>query len=335
MRKHNAMPGTQSGTITIIGVLLALAIGFPFAAALEAADSYPSKPVRFIVASSPGGSTDIIGRVIATRLSERLGKQVVAENRGGAGGSIATEQVMRAEPDGYTLLFTSAQIVQNPLLYKVEYDALKSFVPVAKMGTGPNVLTVHPSLPANSVKELIALAKKEPGKLVAASAGAGSFTHLATAHFEAMAGVNLKMVQFKGSGPAVLDAIGGHSQILFVTITAVVPHIQSGKLKALGLGASSRSKLLPDVPTISEAGVHGYGASQWFALFAPLGTPKAVVDRLHKEIAVVMNAEETKKIFGTQGVEPDLLGHAEMVKFIEAEKTKWGKVVRDGNIKGE
>jgi tripartite-type tricarboxylate transporter receptor subunit TctC len=335
MKVGNSMPHAKSLLIKTLGVLLALVMGFPLAAAFAAADSYPSKPVRMILATSPGGSTDVVGRLIAAKLSERLGKQIVTENRGGAGGTLATEQVMRADPDGYTLLFTSAQIVQNPLLYKVEYDAVKSFAPVAKMGSGPNLLTVHPSLPVNSVKELITLAKKQPGKLICASSGAGSYTHLATAYFMALAGIDMKLVQFKGGGPALVDALGGHSQVLLITITTALPPVQSGKLRALGVGGPVRSKLLPDVPTISEAGIPGYEAAQWWAIFAPLGTPKVVVDRLNKELAVIMNSEETKKTFEIQGADPDLLGPAEFVKFIEAETVKWAKVVKDGNIRGE
>ena len=185
------------------------------------------------------------------------------------------------------------------------------------------------------MKELIALARKHPGELICASAGGGSFTHLATALFETMADVKFKLIQFKGGGPTLIDTIGGHSKILLITLTTALPQIRSGKLRALGYGGSVRSKLLPDVPTISEAGVPGYGASQWWALFAPLGTPKAIADRLYKEIAVIMNSEETKKMFEAQGAEPDVLGPAEFVKFIEAETAKWAKVVKDGNIKGE
>jgi tripartite-type tricarboxylate transporter receptor subunit TctC len=329
------MPHRKPLLIKALGVLLALVIGFPVAAALAAADAYPSKPVHFIIASSPGGSTDIVGRLMATKLSERLGKQIVPQNVGGAAGTIATEQVMRAEPDGYTLLFTSTQIVQNPLIFKVSYDAAKSFVPIAKMGNGPNVLTVHQSVPANSVKELIALAKKQPGQLICASSGGGSFSHLATALFESMADVKFKIVHFKGGGPALVDAIGGHSQVLITSLTTALPQIKAGKLRALGYGGSTRSKLLPDVPTISEAGVPGYESAIWWSIFAPLGTPKAVSDRLYKELSVIMNSDETKKTFEAQGGEADLLGPAEFAKFIEAENAKWGKIVKEGNIKGE
>ena len=333
MRKANLQ---RKSLLTIaLGAFLAFAVLLPFSSALAASDAYPNKPVRLIIAFAPGGSTDIVGRLIATKLSERLGKQVVPENRSGAGGTVGTEMVMKAEPDGHTLLFTSAALAINPLLFKVPYDPVKSFVPIAKMGDGPVVLTVHPGVPANSVKELIALAKKQPGKMVSAAAGSGSFMHLATELFKMMAGIDIKIVQFKGGGPAMIDTMGGHSQISLGTLTQSLPQIKSGKLKALGYGGAVRSRLLPDLPTVSEAALPGYEAAQWWGLFAPAGTPKAIVDRLHKELAVIMKAEDTQKTFEVQGAEPDLLASAEFIKFIEAEGVKWGKVVKEGNIKGE
>jgi tripartite-type tricarboxylate transporter receptor subunit TctC len=335
MRMGTSLRNMKSLLIKALGVLLALVAGFPIAAALAAVDSYPSKPVRFIIATSPGGSTDVVGRLIATKLSERLGKQMIPVNSGGAGGTIAAETAMRADPDGYTLLFTSTQIVFNPLLFKVDYDPVKSFVPVAKMGNGPNVLAVHPSVPANSVKELIALMKKQPGKLICSSSGGGSFTHLASALFEYLADVDCKMVQFKGGGPSLIDTIGGHSQILLTSLTTALPQIKAGKLRALGFGGTTRSKLLPDVPTISEAGVPGYEAAIWWSIFAPVGTPKPIVERLQKELAAIMNAEETKKAFEVQGAEPDFMATAEFIKLIEAESAKWEKVIKAGNIKAE
>jgi tripartite-type tricarboxylate transporter receptor subunit TctC len=335
MKREKPVPGKKSRLMGIFGITFALAIVIAAAAPAAAAESYPSKPIRLIIAFAPGGSTDIVGRLIAQKLSERLGKQVVPENRSGGGGTIGIEMVAKSDPDGYVLLFTSAAIAINPLLYKVPYDPVKSFVPIAMMGNGPVVLTVHPSVPANSVKELIALAKKQPGKLVSAAAGVGSFMHLATELFKMMAGIDFKIVQFKGGGPAMIDTMGGHSQISLGTLTQSLPQIKSGKLKALGFGGSARSKLLPDVPTISEAGLPGYEAAIWWGLLAPAGTAKPIVERLHKELAVILNSEDTKKIFDDQGAEADLLGPAEFAKFIETETVKWGKVIKEGNIKGE
>jgi tripartite-type tricarboxylate transporter receptor subunit TctC len=318
------------------GLLAFLAVPafFP-ATGYAAADAYPTKPVRLIIAFAAGGSTDIIGRLVATKLSERLGKQVVPENRGGGGGTLGIEMVANSAPDGYTLLQTSAALAINPLLYKVPYDPVNSFVPIAKMGNGPVVLTVHPSVPAKTVKELIALAKKQPGKMVCAAAGVGSFMHLASELFRMTAGIDFKIVQFKGGGPAMIDTMGGHSQISLGTLTQSLPQIKAGKLKPLGFGGSARSQLLPDVPTIAEAGVPGYEAAIWWGILAPAGTPKAVVERLQKEITSIMTLDETKKLFEMQGAEADLLGPAEFPNFIRTEMVKWGKVIKEGNIKGE
>ncbi len=335
MQTRKSVRGMNSRLMRVLGVLIVLAIVILPSPAAAAADSYPVKPIRLIIAFAPGGSTDIIGRLIAQKLSERLGKQVIPENRAGGGGTIGAETVAKSDPDGYTLLFTSAAIAINPLLFKVPYDPAKAFVPIAMMGNGPVVLTVHPGVPAGTVKELIALAKKQPGKLVSAAAGAGSFMHLATELFKMMAGIDFKIVQFKGGGPAMIDTMGGHSQISLGTLTQSLPQIKSGKLKALGYGGTVRSKLLPDVPTIAEAGVPGYEASQWWGLLAPAGTPKASIDRLHKELTVILNAEDTKKVFEAQGAEADWLGPAEFARFIEAETLKWGKVITTGNIRAE
>jgi tripartite-type tricarboxylate transporter receptor subunit TctC len=273
--------------------------------------------------------------MIGAKLSERLGKQVVPDNRGGGGGTIGMEMVAKAEPDGYTLLFTSSAITTNPLLFKVPFDPVKSFIPVAKIGSGPAVLAVHPSVPANSVKELITLAKKQPGKLVCAAAGVGSFVHMSSELFKMMAGIDFKIVQFKGGGPAMIDVMGGHSQILTGTLTMTMPQIKTGKLKALGYAASARTKLMPELPTVSEAGLPGYESAIWWGIFAPAGTPKEIVGRLYKEIAAIMNSEEMKQTFEKQGSDVDLMGSADFAKFIEAETVKWGKVVKEGNIKGE
>jgi len=328
------VPGIRTRHLwTAIGLLLAVVFLTP--STVTAADSYPSKPVRLVISFAPGGSTDIVGRLIATKLSERLGKQVVAENRGGGGGTIGAEMVAKSDPDGYTLLFTSSAIATNPLLFKVPYDTPKSVVPIAKIGSGPATLTVHPSVPANSVKELIALAKKEPGKLVCGAAGVGSFVHMSSELFKMMAGIDFKIVQFKGGGPAMIDVMGGHSQILTGSLTMTMPNIKSGKLKGLGYAAAKRSPLMPELPTVSESGLPGYEAAIWWGIFAPAGTPKEIADRLYKEIAAIMHSDEMKKIFEKQGSEIDLLDSAGFTKFVEAETVKWGKVVKAGNIKAE
>ena len=319
----------------ILGLLLTLSMGAPLPSAFAAADAYPSKPVRLVIPFPPGGSNDIVGRLIGAKLTERLGKQVIVDNRGGAGGVIGSEQVAKSEPDGYTLLIVSAAYAFNPSLYKLPFDPEKSFVPVAKLGSGPNSLVVHPGVPANSVKELIALAKKEPGKLVCASAGVGSFQHLGSELFRMMAGIDVMIVQFKGGGPAMIDQLGGHSQISLGSLIQTLPHIQSGKFRVLGTGGSKRSTILPNVPTIAEAGVPGYEATNWWGILAPAGTPQAVVDRLSKELSVILTSEDTKKMFLNEGAEVDHLGPAEFGQFISAEIAKWGRVVKEANIKVE
>jgi tripartite-type tricarboxylate transporter receptor subunit TctC len=330
-----SMTNAKSLTIKILVLLSVIAATLPLPAAVAAVDSYPGKPVRLVIPFAPGGITDIIGRVIAIKLSERLGTQVVVENRGGAGGIIGMEMAAKAKPDGYTLLFTTAAFATNPSLYKVPFDPIKSFVPIAKAGVGVNVLTVYPGVPIQSVSELIAFAKKQPGKLACSVAGAGSFGHLAIEYFKSMAGVDFKTVQFKGGGPAAIDTMGGHTQVHFSALVTTMPHIKSGKLKALGVSGTARSKVFPDLPTIAESGLPGYEASIWLGFLAPAGTPKSALDRIYKELAVLLASEETRKSLENQGVEVDLMGPAEFGKFIEAEIAKWAKVVKDGNIKAE
>jgi len=330
-----ALQENRSWHVIVLAGLFAVAAIFSAATALAAAGSYPQKPVRLLIAFAPGGSTDAMGRLIATKLSERLGKQFVAENMAGAGGTMASETVARSAPDGHTLLFNSTGIILNPMLAPAPYDPMKSFVPIAKIGNAVSTLVVHPSVPANTVKEFIALAKKQPGKLVASAAGGGSFIHLSTELFKMMADIDFKIVQFKGGGPAMVDLLGGHSQLFVGSLQQSLPHIKSGKIKALGYGAKSRSKFLPDLPTISEAGVPGYESFIWWGLYAPAGTPKPIVDTLNRELEAIMKMPDIIKTFEDQGAEQDLLGPAAFVKFMEAESAKWGKVIKQGNIKLE
>jgi tripartite-type tricarboxylate transporter receptor subunit TctC len=317
-----------------VGMLLAVSMLFSLSMAFAADSSYPSKPVRLIVPFAPGGSNDIIGRQIAAQLTERLGKQVIVENRGGAGAVIGMEMVAKSEPDGYTLLLSGNAYTIAPSLHQnLPYDPAKSLIPIARLGTGPAVLTVYPNLPVNSVKELIAYAKQNPGKLVCASVGVGTFNHLGAELFKIMAGVDFKIVQFKGGGPATTDHLGGHAQIMFGSLTQAIPHIKSGKLKAFGTGGSKRNAALPDVPTIAEAGVPGYESTIWWGIHAPAGTPKPIGERLQKELKAILSAPETEKMFQDQGADTDYLGSAEFGKFIETETVKWTRVIKESNIK--
>ena len=308
------------------GLLLALA-------APAAAQDYPSKPLRLIIPFAPGGSVDIVARLAAQKLGDRLGKQVLAENRSGAGAVIGTELAIAAPPDGHTLLLVSLAHAVNPWTYKLNYDTAKALSFVASLGNGPSVLTVHPSVPATSVKELVALGKSKPGTLHFAHAGIGSFTHTASVLFSMMAGIEVVMIPFKGGGPAMIDVIGGHSQLLMNSYVASLPHVRSGKLRALGVSDTRRSDLLPGVPTIDESGVPGYQAANWWGIAVPAGTPQPIVERLNKEINAILASDEVKKQFDAQGAVPVPMSVAEFVKFYDTEHEKWGKVVKAAGIK--
>jgi tripartite-type tricarboxylate transporter receptor subunit TctC len=314
--------------VTIAGLALALA-------APAAAQDYPVKPVRLIVPFPPGGSNDVVGRMIAQQLSDRLGKQVVVDNRGGACGVLGTELAANAIPDGYTLLVISLAHAVSPWLYKLNYDPIKSFAPVSILASGPNVLVVHPDLPVHSVGELIALAKQKPGELNYASAGIGSFQHMGGELFKLTAGVDIVHVPYKGGGPAMTDVLGGHTKIMFSSLVQTSGFVRNGQLRALGTGGSHRSSVLPDVPTIAEAGLPGYEATNWWGIVAPAGTPPAIVEKLHNEISAVQNSEQTKKQFATEGAEIVQMGSAEFGTFMASEIKKWERVVKESGIKAE
>ena len=305
-------------------------------ASVAAAQGYPTRPVRLIIPFPPGGSNDIVGRMIAAQLGERLGQQVVVDNRGGAGGTIGTELAAKSQADGYTLLLISTAYAFNTSIYKkLPYDPAKSFVPVALLGSGPGVLVVNPALPVNSVADLIALAKERPGKLNNSSAGIGSFQHLASELFRIQAGIQWLHVPYKGGGPAMTDLMGGQADASVGSLIQMLPHIRSGKLKALGTTGAKRSTVLPDVPTVAEAGVSGYEATNWWGFLAPAGTPPAIVERLHQEVAAVQASAETKRRFDTEGAEALQMSPAEFGAFIAAETAKWARVVKEAGISAE
>ena len=310
------------------GLLLALAT-------TAAAEDYPTKPVRLIIPFPPGAINDTVGRMIATQLGTRLGKQVVVDNRAGAAGVIGTELAANAPKDGYTLLVVSLVNAVNPWLYKLPYDPIKSFEPVAILASAPNVLAVNAELPVKSVKEFIALAKEKPGQLQYASGGIGSFQHLGAELFRLAAGVNMLHVPFKGGGPAMIDVLGGHTKVIFATTITALPHVRSGKLRVLGVGSRERSPALPDAPTIAEAGVPGYEAANWIGIVAPAGTPAAVVAKLHKEISAAVDSPEIQKQFSSEGVEAMRMSSAEFGDFTVKEMAKWERVVKEGGIKAE
>ena len=312
----------------------ALALAAPLAPAAAQTD-YPNRPVRLIIPFPPGGSNDVVGRVIAQHLGEALGKQVIVDNRGGAGGVIGTEQAAKAPADGYTLLVISLAHAVNPWLYKLPYDPIKDFVPIGIMGAGPNVVAVNPELPVKSIKELIALAKSKPGDLQYASAGVGSFQHLGGELFKLEAGIDMLHVPFKGGGPAMIDVVGGHTKVVFSSLVQTTPHIKSGKLRALAVGSKERSKVLPDVPSVSEAGVPSYEAVNWWGIVAPAGTPQPIIDRLHKALTAAQDSPEVEKQFATEGATVIKKSPTEFGAFMVSETKKWEQVVKKGGIKAQ
>lgn len=300
-----------------------------------AAQDYPARSPRLILPFAPGGSVDIVARSVAAKLGDRLGRQIVVENRTGAGGIIATELVANAPPDGYTLLLVSLAHAVNPWVYKTSYDPVRAFTFIASLGNGASVLAAHPSVPARSVQQLIAYAKSKPNDLRFAHAGVGSFTHTSSVLFTMMANIETTMVSFRGGGPAMLDVMGGHTHLLVNSYLASVQHIRSGKLVGLGVTDTKRTPLLPDVPTIAESGVPGYQAANWWGIAAPAGTPQPIVERLNREIGAVLNSDELKQQFDRDGANIVPMTPAEFTKFFQDELAKWGKVVKEANIKVE
>jgi tripartite-type tricarboxylate transporter receptor subunit TctC len=296
------------------------------------ADDYPNRPVRLIIPFPPGGSNDVVGRLVAQQLSVKLGQQVYVDNRGGAGGTLGTEACATAAPDGYTICVISIAHAVNPALYTLKYDPVKSFTPISIFATGPNVLVVNPTSPVKSVKDLLELAKQKPGELNYASAGVGSFQHLGAELFKLQAHVNLTHVPYKGGGPAMQDVVAGHVKIMFSSLIQTTPFIKSGQLIALGTGGSKRSPVLPDVPTIAEAGVPGYTAENWWGLAAPANLPKPIVDRLYAATQAALKSPELTAAFDREGAVAVEMSSDQFGDYIKSEIAKWGHVVKEGNI---
>jgi len=299
------------------------------------AQTYPAKPIRLIIPFPPGGSNDIVGRIVAVSLGERLGTQVIADNRAGGNSIIGTELVANAPPDGYTLLVISTSFTTNPIIHKLPYDSLKAFAWVAMLGTGPNVMAVTLTLPAKSIKELIALAKQRPGQLVYASTGVGSNAHFGTELFKHMTGTNMLHVPYKGGGPALIDTISGQAQLCLSSLIQAIGHIRAGKLRALATSGATRSVILPDVPTISEAGVPGYETANWWGVAAPRGTPANIIDKLNADIKAVLLLPETSKRLITEGAEPVSKTPDELGAYVANEMAKWVQVAKIAGISSE
>jgi tripartite-type tricarboxylate transporter receptor subunit TctC len=317
-------------------LLPALACAAALACAPAAAQPYPSKPIRFIVPFAPGGTNDIVARLIGAKLAEAWGQPVVIDNRGGAGGVIGAELAAKSAPDGYTLLMANVNFATNPGLVKnLPYDTLKDFAAVSLLATSPSVLVAHPGFPAKSVKELIALAKAKPGQITYSTSGAGTTGHMAMELLNQMAGIQMTAVHYKGGGPALIDLLAGRVSPGFATILSAIPHLQAGRLHALAVSTPKRSAALPQVPTVAEAGLPGYEFTGWWGMVVPARTPAAVVARLNAEVARILAQPEVRERFTREGAEPAASSPAEFAAYMRAEVDKWTRVIRQGNIRVE
>ena len=297
---------------------------------------YPAKPVRIVVPSSAGGGTDIVARIVSPKLSERLGQQIVIDNRPGAGTMIGGELVAKAPPDGYTLLMCVSTLATNPIIYrKMPYNALTDFAPVTLVLSAPNILVVHPSLPVKTVKELIWFAQARPGELNFASAGAGTGPHLAMALFMSMAGIRMVHIPYKGSAPAIIDLLSGQVTTMVATMLTGLPHVRSGRLRALGITGLKRIAAAHDVPTIAESGLPGYEAAQWYGMVAPAQTPKEIVARLNRDLVAILQSDEIKERFAADGAEAVPTTPDEFARYIRSETDKWARVAKSAGIKQE
>lgn len=317
--------------VRLVLALLALCTVLP-----ATAQNYPAKTVRLVSPFPPGGSVDVVGRIIAAKLTENLGQQFIVDNRSGASGNIGMELVARSAPDGYTLVINTLPLVSNQfLMSRVPYDPVRDFVPISLVTSSPSLVTVHPSLPVRSVKQLIALARARPGELNYSAAGVGTNPHIAGELFNLLAGVNMVAVQFKGGGPADMAVIGGEVEITFGNISQQVGYINSGRLRALAVTSLKRSSALPDLPTVAEAGVPGYEFVTWHGILAPKGTPRPIVDLLNQHLKKVLTAPGEAKLWQERGLDVIASSPEEFAAHIEKEQKKWGKVIKERGIKAE
>lgn len=312
------------------GVVLSTAIS------AAAADAYPGKTIRWVVPFTPGGAMDTMARTLGDKMSQSMKQPVVIENRPGAGGVVGSTTVAKSEPDGYTMMIVSIGHAVNPSLYpKLSYDPIKDFEPVSLVGIVPNVLVVNPSVNANNVSELISLAKAQPGKMTFASAGSGTTIHLAGELFASMANVDILHVPYKGSAPAVTDLMGRQVDMMFDSVSSAKPYIDSGRLKPLAVTTTKRSSVLPNVPTVAEAGIKGYELSGWYAVFVPAKTPQPVVNRINEELVKALKQPDVKARFAQIGAEPVGSSPAELARYLKSETSKWSEIVRARNIKAD
>ena len=298
------------------------------------AQSYPVRAIKLVVPSSPGGGTDIVGRILAQKLSEQIGQQMVVDNRAGAGTVIGNDAVAKSAPDGYTLLMGLSTLAINPSMFaKLPYDALRDFAPISQAVSAPNILTVHPSVPAKTVKEFIALAKSKPGSITFGSAGQGTSPHLSGELLKVLAGIDIVHVPFKGSGQSVISLLAGEIGANFASLPTAMSYIKAGRLRGLGVTTLKRAQALPDVPSIAEGGVPGYEATQWFGLLAPAGTPRPIIDRLYQESSRALRSADVKERMTAEGLEVVGGTPEEFASYIRSETDKWTKVIKAAGIK--
>jgi tripartite-type tricarboxylate transporter receptor subunit TctC len=317
------------------GLALLLA-AFAAVGAQQEAASYPTRPIRLIDPYAPGGGSGLIARLVGAKLSETWGRQVVVDNRPGAAAAIGTEIAARSAPDGYTLCMgTSGSIAISPNMNKVPYDPVKDLIPITQTSAQVMLVVLHPSVPIHSVKELIAHAKAQPGRIIYASSGTGGSGHLAAELFLALAKISMTHVPYKGNGPAVLAQVSGEVQLGFNNILAVLPHVQSGRLRAIAVTSAKRAPTVPGLPTLAEAGVPGYEATSWNGIFAPAKTPRPIIDKIHADVVKILNTPDVREKLIAAGSDPVGSTPEEFLAFVKAELARWGKVIRENNIRAE
>lgn len=318
--------------IACIALLAALPGPAP---AQSSVPAYPVKPIRLIVPLAPGGGTDIVARGLALKLTDSLGQSIVVDNRPGGGGSLGAELAAQAAPDGYTLVMTSASNVIHPMMYRARFDLIRDFAPVSQVTSQPYVIVVHPSVPVKSVSELVAFAKSNPGKLNYASAGNGSLTHLTGELLKASTGIEMVHIPYKGAGTYFPDLFAGTVHLAFGSIISVQPHVRSKRLRPVAVTSAERAKLVPEVPTVAEAGVHGFAVTQWFGIFAPVRTPRPIVERLNQEIVKVLQQPEVAARLAADGAEAVGSSPQQFAAHVKAERDKWAKVIQEKGIRGD
>ena len=312
--------------------LLAAILAVPLVAFSQ---TYPAKPVRIIVPFAPGGGSDFTGRLVAMKLSERLGAQFIVENRPGAGSTLGAEMVVKAPADGYTLLLVSASYTVNPSVYKLSFDPVNDITPIIQISGGPYVIAVHPSVRANTLAEFVELAKKEPDKLAYGSSGNGSIMHVASEYFLDAAKIKVLHIPYKGTGPALQDTIGGQVQLVFGAVPTTLPHVKAGRLRALAVTTDKRIAAAPDLPTVAESGYPGYEVTNWHGLVGPKGLPRDIVERLNREINEVVKGDDMKKTLAADGLEPAGGAAARFGEILKNETARWAKVVKQAGVKVE